>query len=467
MLSTLSTRWPFCHIRKRHWVLLRKEVLPFSWPIFIELLGVVLMGIVSTILVSRLGQSQTAAIGVSDSMTYIIYSVLAAIELGGAVLVAQSYGRRNKPQAIEQARQTLSLNMLISTLFLVAILLFGQSILGMIAVGADQDVIQLAEIYLTSIALSYPALAIMLAGSGVLRAVGNSRLPMRVNILINILNIVFSYPLIYGFAGWNGLGLLGAGLGVSCARWVGAIIILVYLAKNDRLPIPFKSYFSPFSRAILKDILGIGIPSSIESLMFNIGKLITMLMVAGMGTVAMAGNVIAFSIILLINIPGNTLGMAGTVLVAKRLGQNKPKMAYQELKLIFWAATILLIISTLLLLPFIHPVIEFYTTDPEVSSVVVKLFYLNAIMMPFWAASFVLPAAFKGAKDVKSTMWTAIFSMWGCRICCGYVLGIILEFGVYGVWIGMYVDWFVRGGIYYSRLIKMTWLKKFYSTRVG
>ncbi|MGO3800413.1 MAG: MATE family efflux transporter, partial [Vibrio casei] len=129
MLSTLSTRWPFCHIRKRHWVLLRKEVLPFSWPIFIELLGVVLMGIVSTILVSRLGQSQTAAIGVSDSMTYIIYSVLAAIELGGAVLVAQSYGRRNKPQAIEQARQTLSLNMLISTLFLVAILLFGQSIL--------------------------------------------------------------------------------------------------------------------------------------------------------------------------------------------------------------------------------------------------------------------------------------------------------------------------------------------------
>lgn len=449
-------------LRKRHKVLLIRDVFPLAWPIFIELLCVVLMGIISTILVSRLGQSQTAAIGISDSFTYIIYSVLAAIELGGTVIVAQSYGRRNSEQALDQARQTITLNTLISVLFCIVVLLGVKSLLEIVAYGAEPEVIHLAEVYLTAMALSYPALAITLAGSGVLRAVGNSRLPMRVNILTNLLNIAFSYPLIYGVGDWQGLGLLGAGLGVSLARWVGAFIILAYLAKNSRFVIPFKLYFSKFSRKVLADILGIGIPASVESLMFNIGKMITILMVAGMGTVAMAGNVIAFSIILMINIPGNTLGMAATVIVGKRLGQNKPRMAQQELVLILITSTILLVCSTLLLVPFIHYIALLYTTEESVIDVVVNLFYMNAIMMPVWAASFVLPAAFKGAKDVKFTMWTAILSMWGFRICCGYVFGVVLGFGVYGVWVGMFSDWIVRGTLFTLRLLNQKWLARYF-----
>lgn len=449
-------------LRKRHKVLLIRDVFPLAWPIFIELLCVVLMGIISTILVSRLGQSQTAAIGISDSFTYIIYSVLAAIELGGTVIVAQSYGRRNSEQALDQARQTITLNTLISVLFCIVVLLGGKSLLEIVAYGAEPEVIHLAEVYLTAMALSYPALAITLAGSGVLRAVGNSRLPMRVNILTNLLNIAFSYPLIYGVGDWQGLGLLGAGLGVSLARWVGAFIILAYLAKNSRFVIPFKLYFSKFSRKVLADILGIGIPASVESLMFNIGKMITILMVAGMGTVAMAGNVIAFSIILMINIPGNTLGMAATVIVGKRLGQNRPRMAQQELVLILITSTILLVCSTLLLVPFIHYIALLYTTEESVIDVVVNLFYMNAIMMPVWAASFVLPAAFKGAKDVKFTMWTAILSMWGFRICCGYVFGVVLGYGVYGVWVGMFSDWIVRGTLFTLRLLNQKWLARYF-----
>lgn len=449
-------------LRKRHKVLLIRDVFPLAWPIFIELLCVVLMGIISTILVSRLGQSQTAAIGISDSFTYIIYSVLAAIELGGTVIVAQSYGRRNSEQALDQARQTITLNTLISVLFCIVVLLGGKSLLEIVAYGAEPEVIHFAEVYLTAMALSYPALAITLAGSGVLRAVGNSRLPMRVNILTNLLNIAFSYPLIYGVGDWQGLGLLGAGLGVSLARWLGAFIILVYLAKNSRFVIPFKLYFSNFSRKVLADILGIGIPASVESLMFNIGKMITILMVAGMGTVAMAGNVIAFSIILMINIPGNTLGMAATVIVGKRLGQNRPRMAQQELVLILVTSTILLVCSTLLLVPFIDYIALLYTSEESVIDVVVKLFYMNAIMMPVWAASFVLPAAFKGAKDVKFTMWTAILSMWGFRICCGYLFGVVLNFGVYGVWVGMFSDWIVRGTLFLLRLFNKKWLARYF-----
>ncbi len=463
MALAFTQAWPKFQLRQRHKVLLAKEVMPFAWPIFIELSCVVLMGIISTILVSRLGKAQTAAIGVSDSMTFIIFSVLSAIALGGSVLVAQSHGRRNKEKSLDQARQVMNLNFVVSVVFLAMILLSGRQLLHVIAIGADHHVIELADIYLTSMALSYPALAITLAGSAVLRSVGNTRLPMLNNVGINFFNILFSYPLIYGDFGWDGLGLLGAGLGVSLARWLGAMVILVYLAKNHQLRLPFKQYFQPFSRTTLKDILGIGIPASIESLMFNLGKLITILMVAGMGTVAMAGNVIAFSIILMINIPGNTLAMASTVIVGKRLGQKRPKMAYQELKMIFWLATIALCGFALLLLPFAREMTLLYTHEEAVIDVVVNLIYLNTLFMPAWAASFLLPAAFKGAKDVKPTMWTAIWSMWGCRICFGYILGIWLNMGVYGVWLGMYIDWLVRGAIYSIRLVKRKWLNRYYA----
>lgn len=449
----MGFRW-----RKRHWVLLCKDVYPLAWPIFIELLCVVLMGITSTILVSRLGGAQTAAIGVSDSFTYIVYSVLAAIEIGGTVVVAQSFGKRQLDNASEQARQAISLNALLASVFLIAVMIWGKPILELLAYGASDAVIHHAEIYLTSMALSYPALAIMLAGSGVLRAVGNSKLPMRINIITNVLNIIFSYPLIYGAFGVDGLGILGAGLGVSLARWVGAAIILATLAKSVKFKIPLGEYFKPYSGKVLSDILGIGIPTSIESLMFNIGKMLTILMVASMGTIPMAGSVVAFSIILLINIPGNTLGMASTVIVGKRLGQNRPQMAYQELRLIFFSANVLLVCTALAFLPFIEQVAGFYTNEAGVIEVVKNLYYLNTLMMPIWAASFVLPAAFKGAKDVKYTMWVAIISMWGFRICIGYVLGVMFGLGVYGVWIGMFCDWLCRGILFSYRLFNKAWL---------
>ncbi|MCG6326389.1 FMN/FAD transporter, partial [Vibrio alginolyticus] len=144
---------------------------------------------------------------------------------------------------------------------------------------------------------------------GILRAVGNSRSSATTNILMNIFNIAISYPLIYGIDAvqWQGLGMIGAGIGITAARWIGAGMILFVLTHNGSLRVPANAFLKPFNRLILREILVIGVPASVESLMFNIGKLITQIMVAGMGTIVMAGNVITFSVLLFVNIPGNAL----------------------------------------------------------------------------------------------------------------------------------------------------------------
>lgn len=454
-------------VRHRHKVLLRRNIIPFAWPIFIELTGVVLMGMISTILVSRIGKYETAAVGISDSVTFLVISLFTAIALGGSVLIAQAFARSDKTKTLSGARQVMNFNILLGLFCLLIIVFFSRSLLQIIAYGADHQVLELTDLYLRTISFSYPALAIILAGSGILRAVGNTRLPMFSNISMNILNIVFSYPLIYGtsaigISDWQGLGLVGAGYGITAARWIGALMIIIFLAKNSTLKVMIKDYCKPFSRKLLYEILSIGIPASIESLMFNVGKLLTVVMVSGMGTVAIAGNVITFSTLLMINLPGNALAMAATILIGKRLGQGKPKVAYQEMLLIFWTSTILMILFAAASVPFAKVIAGFYTEDPEVIKLVANLLYINALMMPIWAASFVLPAAFKGAKDVKYGMWTAIFCMWGCRICTGYLLGVLLQWGIYGIWVGMFVDWWFRAGLYFYRMISKKWLNTYY-----
>ncbi|EGD8014622.1 FMN/FAD transporter, partial [Shigella sonnei] len=91
----------------------------------------------------------------------------------------------------------------------------------------------------------------------------------------------------------------------------------------------------------------------------------------------------------------------------------------------------------------------------------VILIWLNALFMPIWSASWVLPAGFKGARDARYAMWVSMLSMWGCRVVVGYVLGIMLGWGVVGVWMGMFADWAVRAVLFYWRMVTGRWLWKY------
>ncbi|MDK1115414.1 EmmdR/YeeO family multidrug/toxin efflux MATE transporter, partial [Cronobacter sakazakii] len=280
---------------------------------------------------------------------------------------------------------------------------------------------------------------------------------------MNILNIVISGFLIYGLFSWHGLGFIGAGLGLTISRYIGAIAILYVLmiGFNPALRISLKSYFSPLKLNILWEVLGIGLPASIESVLFNGGKLLTQMFVAGMGTNVIAGNFIAFSVAALINLPGNALGSASTIITGKRLGKGQIGQAERELRHVFWLSTIMLTAIAWVSAPFAGLFASFYTHEDDVKEVVKVLLWLNAAFMPIWAASWVLPAGLKGARDARFAMWVSMLGMWGCRVVAGYTLGIVLGMGVVGVWLGMFLDWAVRGVFFYWRMVSGKWLQKY------
>ncbi|KFC13279.1 hypothetical protein GTGU_00008 [Trabulsiella guamensis ATCC 49490] len=448
--------------RKSYRTLFWREITPLAVPIFLENTCVLLMGVLSTFLVSWLGAESMAGVGLADSFNMVVMAFFAAIDLGTTVVVAFSLGKRDHKRARAAARQSLVIMALFSVVLAIVIHAFGKEIIDVIAGAATEPVKALALTYLELTVISYPAAAIALIGSGALRGAGNTKIPLLINGGMNILNIIISSGLIYGFLSWQGLGFVGAGLGLTISRYIGAIAIVLVLIKGVKsLRISLRSYFRPLNFGIIWEVMGIGIPASIESVLFNGGKLLTQMFVAGMGTDVIAGNFIAFSVASLINLPGNALGSASTIITGKRLGKGQIGQAERQLRHVFWLSTIGLTAIAWGTAPFAGLFASFYTPDPNVQEVVKVLLWLNAAFMPIWSASWVLPSGLKGARDARFAMWVSMFSMWGCRVVAGYVLGIMLGMGVIGVWLGMFLDWAVRGVLFYWRMVSGRWLQKY------
>ncbi|ATZ11926.1 EmmdR/YeeO family multidrug/toxin efflux MATE transporter [Erwinia amylovora] len=450
--------------KRRAWrVIFWREITPLTVPIFFENLCVLLMGVLSTFLVSWLGKEAMAGVGLADSFNIVVISFFAAIDLGTTVVVAFSLGRLNRDRAVAAARQSLIIMTGFAVLLALAIEFIGPQIVDLIAGKADPQVKVLALSYLQVTAWSYPAAAIALIGCGALRGAGNTNIPMLINGGMNILNIAISSVLIYGCFSWHGMGFVGAGLGLTISRYIGAAAVIYVLAIGfvPALKISLKSYFTRLNSGILREVLGIGVPASIESVLFNGGKLLTQVFVAGMGTDVIAGNFIAISIVSLINLPGNALGSAATIIVGTRLGRGQLGQPERVLRYIFWLSTLVLSALSLMTVPFAGLLARFYSQDESVVHIVKVLVWLNAAFMPFWAASWVLPAGLKGARDARYTMWISLLSMWCGRIIAGYLLGIVLGLGVVGIWLGMVLDWIIRGRSFYRRMDSGRWLWKY------
>lgn len=204
-----GTRW---HAkRKSYKVLFWREITPLAVPIFMENACVLLMGVLSTFLVSWLGKDAMAGVGLADSFNMVIMAFFAAIDLGTTVVVAFSLGKRDRRRARVATRQSLVIMTLFAVLLATLIHHFGEQIIDFVAGDATTDVKALALTYLELTVLSYPAAAITLIGSGALRGAGNTKIPLLINGSLNILNIIISGILIYGLFSWRDWDLSGLG----------------------------------------------------------------------------------------------------------------------------------------------------------------------------------------------------------------------------------------------------------------
>lgn len=426
-------------------------------PLVIEQLLAILVGLADTIMIASAGENAVSGVSLVDNINILIINVFTALATGGAVVAGHYLGQKNEEGACRAAWQ-LILFSLFSSLAVTALFLVSHEwILHTVFGNITQEVMESARTYLIITAYSIVPLALYNACAALFRAMGNSRVTMWISLLMNLINFIGNAILIYG-AGW---GVAGAAAATTCSRLVAAVLIL-FLIWNPKRTIHIAGVVSPkINLPLVKKILYIGIPSSLENSMFQLGKIILLSLISGFGTYAIAANAVANTVAAINVLPGMAINMAILSVVSVCVGAGELEQArYYTRKMmqIIYGATGVLSILLFIGTPVI---VKIYNLSPETSVLATQVIRYHACMaFLIWPVAFSLPNTFRAAGDVVYTMVTAILSMWLFRIAAAYLLGGWLGAGLLGVWIAMTIDWGFRAVLYVPHYLRGSWKKK-------
>ncbi|MDR2402461.1 MAG: MATE family efflux transporter [Spirochaetaceae bacterium] len=424
----------------------------------IEQLLAVTMGAADTMMVSSVGEVAISGVNIVDNINNLLIIAFIALCTGGSVVTSQYIGRRERDNAGLASKQLIYIVTLVSLAVTGIAIILRRPIVSLLYGNIADEVMNAADIYFLITAMSYPFLAVYNADAALFRASGNSRTPMRVAVLVNILNIGGNAFFIFGLR----IGVAGAALSTLISRIAAAVILTRLLIRSGGHAMNLSGILKiRLCRSMIRRILNVGIPSGLESSMFQIGRLLTQRIFTTFGTSAIAGNAIAGVINSFSFMPGMAYGMALLTIVGQCVGAGDYDSAKKQTKKIMILAYITIITSSSLNFIFMEPLVSLFQLSPEAHGIAKAFLQVHCISMAIgWPMSFALPNALRAAGDARYVMLVASISMWIVRVSAAYLLSYPLGVGPLGVWIAMGADFISRGSFYFGRWCRNRWQTK-------
>lgn len=440
----------------------RKFLLKLVLPLIIEQILAVSVGMADMIMVSGAGETAVSGVSLVNTISNLLIYVFTALATGGAVVAAQAVGAKLKEKANLVSNQLILICSAVSIVITLVCLLLNRQILGLIYGSVEPAVMEQAVLYFYITSFSFPFISIYYGATALFRSMGNSKLSLYVSASMNILNIIGNAIFVFGFK----MGIAGVGYSTLISRAVAGIIVILML-RNQDLELHIDKYLRlGWDWNIQKKILALGIPSGIDSAMFQIGKLFTMTLIAGLGTASIAANATASTIELLATIPASATGLAITTIVGQCVGAGDYTSAKKYIKkLMFWAYVMLW--AENIIIVFLTPTIaSWYQLSAEGDRLArILMWYHSACCVVMWPAAWTLQSVLRASGDVKYLMTSSILIMWVFRIGFAYLLtwgnnklGSPLP-GVLCVWIAMTIDWFARCVSNITRIKSGKWMR--------
>ena len=423
-------------------------------PIFMDQILIIIASIIATMMISYAGEAAVSAVSLIDMINMLLINVLAALTDGGAVIVSQYIGFRDKNKSCIAASQLFTIATIISIGIMGFVFIFHKPLLKILFGNVDHNVMNLAITYFVIYSISYPFLSIYDSGAALFRSIGNSRVPMIVSIVMNAINIVGNAIGIFVF----NAGVVGIAISIIISRAFAALV-MVYLSlnKKNKVFISFSQIFT-IKRDMIIKILNIAIPNGIENGIVQLGRILLISIIALFGTDQIAANGITNSLVMISISFATAMNIAIVSVIGQCVGAGDYAQAdfyTKKLLKITYIGTIVISLAEILLLPWI---LNWYTLSAEVTNLTYILVIIhNCLAIIFWPLSFTLPNSLRASGDVRFTMIVSISSMFILRISFGYILGIIFNLGVIGVWLAMGADWMLRSIIYVLRFKNGKW----------
>ena len=433
----------------------RKDIIQLAWPSVVEQLLIQLFNMVDMMMVGGVGPAAIAAIGLTTQPIFLAMAAFMALNVGTTAVVARFVGAGDIDEANTAARQSLLLIAFLSIIAAFILYTFAEPIV--LFMGAKADALGYAVTYLRVISFSFLPQTIGMAVTAMLRGAGDTRTPMRYNIIANVVNVVGNVLLINGYLGFPRWGVFGAAFATGIGRVVGMILALrAITARKSILHISVHDNFSP-RFDLMQRVVRVGLPAMLEQLIMRFGMMTYTRVVSGLGTSVYAAHQIGMNIVGLSFSPGLGFGMTATSLVGRSLGRKRPD----------WAETYgwqtrrmgMMVASAMGIVFFFGGglLARLYTDDVAVIANTVIALRIIAFVQPLQSTQFILAGALRGAGD---TRWPLISTLVGTvvvRVALAMLFVNRLGWGLPGAWLAMAIDQATRSAFIYWRYKSGHW----------
>ncbi len=434
---------------------LNRQLFKLAWPSLIENLLQTMLGFVDLVFVGQLGPDAIAGVGLGNQLMFLLQVSFMGLSVGNQALVARAIGAGDQRDAERIAKQSLVITLILSVGVGVIGFFLSDSIIAVM--GATPEVSAIGGAFLRVVSTFSIVIGLMLIGGGTLRGSGDTRTPMVITGLINVINIVLDYLLIFGNFGFPHLGPVGSAVATTIARAVGALLILYVLFKRGSvLKLALRGGWGWHRKAVSR-ILNIGLPAAGEQIVFQLGFLTFSAIAIFLGTDDLAAQQIAFNISNFSILPAFAFGVAALTLVGQSLGAQDTDRAEASAVQALKSGMVWMILMGIGFYVFRDFLVGMYTDDPNVKQLGMMCLTFIALAQPLQAISVVLASALRGAGDTRATLVFTFIGVWIVRVAFGYLMGIVLGLGLFGVWLGWIADFLTRAALVVWRFRKSRW----------
>ena len=441
---------------------LRRQLFQLTGPIFVETLLIMLLGAMDTFMLSSYSDDTVAAVGVVNQLLNLVFLVFGVSTVGTSVLCSQYLGASQHANV----RQVIGVSLLFNTLIGVmtsALLYFrAESLLKMM--DLSPELVNEGLAYMQIVGGFAFLQAIALTMSAVLRSHNKAYYPMRVTLLMNILNIIGNYALIFGKFGLPQMGVVGAAISTSSCRGV-ALGLLLYITFGKVVPHFSFSSVRPFPWDKLKNLLHIGLPAAGEQVSYSLSQVVITYFTVMLGTAALTARTYAMNIILFSYVFSVALGQGAAILVGHLVGGDRADAAFVLQKYCLRLSIMVSISVAVITAACSKLIFGMLTANPEVIYMGVMILCIDVVLEVGRAVNILSVNVLNAVGDVTYPFVTGLIVMWGVATALSYVFGISFGWGLAGMWVAFTLDENIRAIIFVRRWNSRKWEGKTF-TRV-
>lgn len=408
----------------------RRAIVLLSIPMVLEMGMEALFALVDIFFVTKLGEVATATVGLTETMMVPVYSIAWGLGMGATAVVARRTGEKNKEGARVAAAQSLLIALLIGAALALPAIVFAPELLH--AIGAGADVRSVALPYTRLMMASNLVVMLLFAINAVYRGAGNAGMALRTLALANGINIILDPLLIFGVGFFPELGVFGAAVATTTGRTVGVLFQLYHLFRTDG---PFGVRLPDMRpvRDVLVGIVKVSLGGVGQFLIASLSWVFLVRIVAGAGTVAVAGYMVAVRILIVTLLPSWGMANAAATLVGQNLGAKQPDRAARSA----WLCghyNMVFMVAVMFFFWIAAPwIVSFFDQSAEADAVAVLALRVISLGYFFYGYGMVLAQALNGAGDSVTPTWLNVICFWAIEIPLAYVLAETFDWGPLGV----------------------------------